>query len=171
MHTSAHDHRTATAYHEAGHLAVASHYGLPIAAVTLQPDDEEEAHAHHPLPVAHSPAPLSEVSFDTLNLITSLLAGGIAEEKYTDALDVDVAEQDYEEAWRLAIEVADTEHAAEALLDWLTIRAEQDVTRLWNEVTAIAARLIETGSISPQQVHELSRDADRRRIPRTPDAR
>ena len=160
MHTSAHDHRTATAYHEAGHLAVASHYALPIAAVTLDADDAEEAHAHHPLPVAHSPA--SEVSFDTLNLITSLLAGGIAEEKYTDALDVDVAEQDYEEAWRLAIEVADTEHAAEALLNWLTIRAEQDVTRLWNEVTAIAALLIEAGSVSPQQVHDVSRG---RRIP------
>lgn len=166
MHTSAHDHRTATAYHEAGHLAVACHYRLPLATVTLHAHDADEAHVHHPLPIEHSATPAADVNFDTLNLITSLLAGGIAEEKYTDALNVDVAEQDYEEAWRLAIEVADTEHAAEALLNWLTIRAEQDVTRLWNEVTAIAAQLIETGTVIPQQVHDLSRDADRRRAPR-----
>ena len=164
MHTSAHDHRTAIAYHEAGHLAVASHYALPLSAVALHAPDE--AHVHHPLPVEPNLTPTGQVSFETLNLITSLLAGGIAEEKYTDDLNVDVAEQDYEEAWRLAIAVADTEHAAEALLNWLTIRAEQDVTRLWNEITAIAARLIESGSVTPQQVHELRREEDRRRAPR-----
>jgi len=170
MHTSAHDHRTAAAYHEAGHLAVAAHYGLPVATVTLHLHltDTDTDGVHQPLPVEHSPVPPAEVSVQTLNLITSVLAGGIAEEKYTDGLNVDVAEQDYEQAWRLAIEVADTERAAEALMDWLTIRAEQDVARMWNEITAIAAHLIATGSVTPQDVHDLSREADRRRTPREP---
>ena len=82
-------------------------------------------------------------------------------------MNVDVAEQDYEYAWRLAIEVADTERAAEALMNWLTIRAEQDVTRLWNEVTAIAATLIEKGTVTPEEARALGREADRRRTPRT----
>lgn len=167
MHSSAHDHRTATAYHEAGHLAVACHYGLAVSPVTLHPDHTQAEHDHQPLPIEPADAPPTEVSFETLNVITSLLAGGIAEERYTDQLNVDVAEQDYDQAWRLAIEVADTEHAAEALMNWLTIRAEQDVTRLWNEVTAIASLLIETGSVTPEQAKELARDADRRRIPRS----
>jgi hypothetical protein len=166
MHTRAHDQRTAAAYHEAGHLAIACHYGLPIGPVTLHTHDTEQPHEHAPLPVTSIAAARQDESFETLNLITCLLAAGIAEEKYTDQLNVDVAEQDYEQAWRLAIEVADTERGAEALMNWLTIRAEQDVQRLWNEITAIAAMLIETGAITPEQVHALSREADRRRSAR-----
>ena len=166
MHTSAHDERTATAYHEAGHLAVALHYALPVAPVTLTSDHPHEGHDHQPLPVAPTPAPPAEANIETLNFITSLIAGGIAEEKYTDQLNVDVAEQDYEQAWRLAIQVADTERAAEALMNWLTIRAEQDVLRLWNEITAIAALLIERGTVTPDQARELGREPDRRRSPR-----
>jgi hypothetical protein len=168
MHSSAHEQRTAVAYHEAGHLAIACHYGLPVRAVTVDPAGGDAPHAHAPFPVTAAATPAA-ISFDTLNLITSVLAGGIAEERYTDQLNVDVAEQDYEYAWRLAIEVADTERAAEALMNWLIIRAEQDVTRLWNEVTAIAAILIEKGTVTPEQARDLGRDADRRRTPR-PDA-
>lgn len=167
MHTSAHDKRTATAYHEAGHLAVALHYGLPVAPVELQSDHPHEGHEHQPLPVVPVTAAPADANIETLNFITALIAGGIAEEKYTDELNVDVAEQDYEQAWRLAIEVADTERAAEALMNWLTIRAEQDVARLWNEITAIAARLINGGAVTPEQARELQREADRRRTPRT----
>ena len=166
MHTRAHDYRTATAYHEAGHLAVACHYALPVVPVTLHADHAHETHAHAPLPVAPASEARPDASFDTLNRITCLIAGGIAEEKYTDQLNTDVAEQDYEQAWRLAIEVADTERAAEALMDWLTIRAEQDVARLWNEITSIAAVLIESGSVTPEQARDLSREADRRRAAR-----
>jgi hypothetical protein len=166
MHSSAQEQRTAIAYHEAGHLAIACHYGLPIGSVTVEPHGAGTPHVHAPLPVTTA-GPPAATSFDTLNLITSVLAGGIAEERYTDQLNVDVAEQDYEYAWRLAIEVADTERAAEALMNWLTIRAEQDVTRLWNEVTAIAATLIEKGTVTPEEARALGREADRRRTPRT----
>lgn len=167
MHTRAHDHRTASAYHQAGHVAVALHYALPAAPVTLHAEQAYGAHDHPPLPVTSDSQTRPDASFETLNVITCLIAGGIAEEKYTDQLNTDVAEQDYEQAWRLAIEVADTERATEALMDWLTIRAEQDVTRLWNEITAIAAVLIETGTVTPEQARELSREADRRRTART----
>ena len=166
MHMSAHDQRTAAAYHEAGHLAVACHYGLPVAPVTIHAAHAQNEHDHAPLPVTPANAARSDGSFETLNLITCLIAGGIAEEKYSDQLNVDVAEQDYEQAWRLAIEVADTERGAEALMNWLTIRAEQDVNHLWNEITAIAAVLIEKGTVSPEHVRALSREPDRRRTGR-----
>ena len=51
-------------------------------------------------------------------------------------------------------------------MNWLTIRAEQEVNRLWNEVTAIASLLIEKGTVTPEEAHALSRDADRRRATR-----
>lgn len=168
MHTSAHDHRTATAYHEAGHLAIASHYGLPLGTVTMHADDgSEHAHVHTALPLEAAGARSADGSFHVLNQITCLVAGAIAEERYTGQLNVDVAEQDHEQAWRLSVEVADTDRAAEALMNWLTIRAEQDVNRFWNEITAIAALLMETGSVTPDQARDAARELDRRRAART----
>ena len=166
MHTTAHDHRTATAYHDAGHMAIACHYGLPVGTVTLAANGEEHAHGHSALPLDAAIAGGPETEFQTLNLITCLVAGSIAEERYTGQLNVDVAEQDHEQAWRLSVEVADTDRAAEALMNWLTIRAEQDVNRFWNEITAIAALLMETGSVTPAQARDAARELDRRRTSR-----
>ena len=167
MHTSAHDERTATAYHEAAHMAIACHYHLPVGRVTLHAEAEEQASEHTPLSLAAAITPGAEAGFQTLNLITCLIAGAIAEERYTGKLNVDVAEGDHEQAWRLAIEIADTDRAAEALMNWLTIRAEQDVNRFWNEITAIAALLLETGAVTPEQARAAGREADRRRSART----
>ena len=165
MHTTAHDHRTSTAYHEAGHMAVACHYGLPVGPVRLHAHDAEHAHAHAALALETASGGTDD-GFRTLNLITCLVAGAIAEERYTGQLNVDVAEQDHEQAWRLSVEVADTDRGAEALMNWLTIRAEQDVNRLWNEITAIAALLMTTGSVTPEQAREVAREMDRRRTAR-----
>ena len=167
MHTTAHDHRTATAYHEAGHMAIACHYGLPVGTVTLHSHDAEHTHAHATLTLEGGVARGPADEFHTLNLITCLVAGAIAEERYTGQLNVDVAEQDHEQAWRLSVEVADTDRAAEALMNWLTIRAEQDVNRFWNEITAIAALLMEFGSVTPEQARNAARELDRRRTART----
>lgn len=167
MHMTAHTHRTASAYHEAGHLAIACHYGLPVGTVTLHAGGAETPHRHTALPLEESVARGPEGGFQTLNLITCLVAGAIAEERYTGELNVDIAEQDHEPAWRLSVEVADTDRGAEALMNWLTIRAEQDVNRLWNEITAIAAILMSEGSVTPEQARQVAREMDRRRTART----
>ena len=167
MHTSAHDERTATAYHEAAHLAIACHYNLPVGPVTIHAEGAEKPHAHPTMPLETAIDGRAEASFETLNVITCLVAGAIAEERYTGGqLDVAVASADHERAWRLAIQVADTDRAAEALMNWLTIRAEQDVNHCWNEITAIAALLLESGTVSPEQARAAGREADRRRVAR-----
>ena len=166
MHTTAHTHWTALAYHEAGHLAIACHYGLPVGTVTIHADGAETPHRHSALPLDASVARGSAGGFETLNLITCLVAGAIAEERYTGDLNVDIAEQDHEQAWRLSVEVADTDRGAAALMNWLTIRAEQDVNRLWNEITAIAALLMSEGSVTPEQARQVAREMDRRRTAR-----
>jgi ATP-dependent Zn protease len=168
MHTSAHHDRTATAYHEAAHMAVACHYNLPVGPVTIHAEGTDRPHTHPALPLETAIPSRADDSFQTLNVITCLVAGAIAEERYTGGdLDVDVASGDHEQAWRLAIQIADTDRAAEALMNWLTIRAEQDVNRCWNEITAIAALLLETGQVTPEQARAAGREADRRRAVRT----
>ena len=123
---------------------------------------------HPALPLETAIHGRADASFQTLNVITCLLAGAIAEERYTGGqLNVDVASADHERAWRLAIQVADTDRAAQALLNWLTIRAEQDVSHCWNEFTAVAALLLETGTVTPEQARATGREADRRRVART----
>ena len=167
MHTSAHDDRTATAYHEAAHMAIACHYNLPVGPVTVHAEGTDKPHAHPPLPLETAIPQKADDNFQILNVITCLVAGAIAEERYTGGeLDVDVASGDHEQAWRLAIRVADTDRAAEALMNWLTIRAEQDVNRCWNEITAIAALLLETGRVTPEQARAAGREPDRRRVVR-----
>jgi hypothetical protein len=166
MHMSPHDDRTATAYHEAAHIVIACHYDLPVGTVTLPVTGSGATAGHTPLPLQMTSPSGADAGFQTLNRITCLVAGAIAEERYSGSLDADVASADHEQAWRLAIEVADTDRAAEALMDWLTIRAEQDVSRFWNEITAIAALLLEQGSVSPEQARAAGREADRRRAAR-----
>ena len=168
MASSAHDEQTATAYHAAAHMAIACHYNLPVGRLSMAGQDTARAPGHTPLPIETDITPGAEPSFHTLNVITCLVAGAIAEERYSGRLNVAAAEGDHQQAWRLAIAVADTDRAAEALLDWLTIRAEQDVNRFWNEITAIAALLLENGSVTPEQARAVARDADRRRSPRGP---
>jgi ATP-dependent Zn protease len=168
MHTTAHDTRTATAYHEAGHLTIACHYQLPIGTVTLHHHDGDGPR-HTALPLEAPVAGGSEAAFQMLNLITCLIGGSIAEERYTGQVNSRIAEQDHEQAWRLAVEVADTDRGAEALMTWLTIRAEQDVNRLWNEITATAALLLERGSVTPEQAKSVVRELDRRHTPRPED--
>lgn len=166
MHTRAHDDRTAAAYHEAAHLAIACHYNLPVGPVTIHAEGTDKPHVHPPVPLETAVPPRADDSFQTLNVITCLMAGAIAEERYTSRLDVDVASADHEQAWRLAIQVADTDRAAEALMNWLTIRAEQDVNHCWNDITAIAALLLQTGTVTPEQARDARREADRRRVAR-----
>jgi hypothetical protein len=166
MHTRAHDDRTAAAYHQAAHLAIACHYDLPVGPVTIHEEGTDKPPVHPPVPLETAVPPRADDSFQTLNVITCLIAGAIAEERYMTQLDVDVASADHEQAWRLAIQVADTDRAAEALMNWLTIRAEQDVDHCWNDITAIAALLLQTGSVTPEQARDARREADRRRAAR-----
>jgi hypothetical protein len=168
MHNHAHDDRTAAAYHEAAHLAIACHYNLPVGPITIHAEGTEKPQAHPELPLETAIPGRADESFQTLNVITCLVAGAIAEERYTGGeLNVAVASADHERAWRLAIQVADTDRAAEALMNWLTIRAEQEVDHCWNTITAVAALLLDRGTVTPEQARAAAREADRRRIPRS----
>src|SRR5687767_9672947 len=115
------DPRSLTAYHEAGHLAVACHYQLPVIAGTIQTDeaDRELGHVLTPFETLISPGEGDEAN--TFHLITYYLAGVAAEQRFAGTADDDAATHDREQAWRLARELARSDRAADALIGWLRI--------------------------------------------------
>src|SRR5262245_43594355 len=135
-------HRTATAYHEAGHAVMALLLGRPVTAVSIRPD-------RHRLGVCEFGKPVFRPSEDWLEReMLIALAGIAAEALHTGEYEWDAAERDRRYAASLATDRGGKK--AERLLKRLLAKAEHLLSRdeNWQAVERLAAELLRHAEIS-----------------------
>ena len=164
-----HDHETiATAYHEAGHAAVAVWLGLQLARVELTPNHPvhsgccwEKVDDPHALCLAVELGD-GEVIGPQIKI---LLAGRVAQQKggFDDVPDSD--HHDLETALKVATLMVGSVSEAEKLLDELRIDTRKllDVPRVWAGVQAIVCELLREGTVEGERAHRILAEAGRGR--------
>jgi hypothetical protein len=136
------------AIHEGAHVVAAHHFGHRITRADLSGCEVEVA-------TSDGVSPAGQTAFET---IVVSLAGGYAAKRFSgNGANGDGADNAYTKylALRLA---AGRANEAEALLDWLRIRAAGLVDRNWRQIQKVAAALSERGTLSGEQIEEILRD-------------
>jgi hypothetical protein len=156
--------RVATAYHEAGHAAVAVMLGLQLERVELTPD--HPVHAGRCLEKVDDPNALSlavELGEEAVirPQIMILLAGRAAQQKGEFDHVPGGDQHDLETALRIATLMVGPENDAESLLAELLIetRTLLDSPPVWAGVEALAGELLLKGSVEGNKAHRILGDA------------
>lgn len=153
-----------TAYHEAGHAAVARRLGVAVRSVTVVPDDEASGRTWHSGPGSWF-RPDIEVDGRTRNRIEAhimiALAGGEAEDAFLGERSGDGLGPDNDNAVGLALYMSGDSEEASAYLEWLRLRTRnmlrQELVRC--EVEAIAAALLDRKRVRAAEVKAICTEA------------
>jgi hypothetical protein len=159
-HTDADRERVATAYHEAGHAAVAVWFGLQLERVELTPDHpvhagccQEKVDDPHALSLA-----LELGAEEVIRpQITILLAGRAAQQKGGVDHVPGADHHDLELARKMAALMAGCASEAEEVLDRSRVETRQllDTPAVWAGVEALAGALLVEGRIEGDQAHRI----------------
>jgi ATP-dependent Zn protease len=154
--------RQATAYHEAGHAAVALHLGRKVLSVDIIHVEEKRQ-----LGVCHNgrtprwfqPEFVADGRTRLLleKEIMVFLAGHLAERRFTGRRNYVGASRDHSCAADLADYACGSAEQVEAFLAWLEVRTD-DTLRMplvWRVVEAIAAALMEREHLTGRQVRAI----------------
>jgi hypothetical protein len=153
-------HREATAYHEAGHAAIALALDRPVHRVSILPNQQRLGQCEFGKAVVRP----SEDALEREALIA--LAGLAAEARFTGAYALDEAERDLRYVRRLVLE-RKSERAASRYEHRLLAKVEAMLgeSAIWKAVELIASELLEHGVISGRAARHLfdrAREIDER---------
>lgn len=154
--------RRETAFHEAGHAAVALVLGYPPARASILATEDHEGvveHSFHP----DLDAMLETLSNDVFEFdseqrtplestVQVLAAGRLAAERA--GFEGVGSEGDSEKAWLLLERASRGEEEAEAYLHWLEARASTELRLVWAGVEALAGALLERGELDGKALRE-----------------
>jgi hypothetical protein len=146
------------AYRLAGRAVAGAHLGLPTEAVASDTNDPEPARRESSLDISRAPGdPLSLRAWARLhNRAVALLAGGVAVRRYDPAAPADNGDSDA--AADLMSALAPNDGVEQRVLgDYLAVRAEALVERLWIAVRFLARSLLEHGRQPAAQRHSPGR--------------
>jgi len=156
---------TATAYHEAGHAVIGWHLDLGVRRVTIVRNDAQGSLGHALFgrfrknfrpDVELTPATKEHLD---RNVLCSL-AGPLAEKKHTGRHNSAGARQDYEDALNSAEFLTGSVDGRleRAYLQWARLRVEQLLGGVWwEEIEAVAQRLLRDRTITRKQLEEAVR--------------
>jgi hypothetical protein len=162
-----------TAYHEAGHAAVAFYLRRAVTRVTIVPDEDKGTlgHVRH---TALSKALITvfEEGVDERRRdwiereILIYFAGGLAEKKLTGRMNHVGMGGDVRAVEEWASRICYTPEEARAYVTWLSKRAEALVNDkvVWSCVEAMARELLKAKTLSGRRARQIYRQA----IPRLP---
>jgi hypothetical protein len=165
--------RTRTAYHEAGHGAVALDQRRGFVHVTIVPKEDPLGHLlgvpvgawFHP---DYDPSPRARRAIERYILI---LAGGDgAEWHLTSEHDQQGASADLTQALDAAQYVCGSAEETEAYLNWLWVKARDLVgsPNNWPVVEALAAALLAKRTVSSARAHAIRRSVMANLVPSWP---
>ena len=142
---------TLTAYHEAGHAAVALHLGRPIHKVSIEPQRQRLGHCQ--LTRGSSKPAASVIEREAL----ILLAGMAAESRMSGRYNLEAAARDLRELETLSeIGGGSERQLARAQRRWLDkVESLLDRPGVWTTVSAIAKALLEQQTISGRMARHL----------------
>lgn len=162
----AEDAKRVTAYHEAGHTVLAVLHESEIEEVTIVASEDAEGHVKRfslmkeSVQYGDSMKDRDTVEKD----IMIFLAGALAERRVVAELDPQTAAWDYHHVHDAVTYMTGSNKESEAYLEWLTIRTNQTLDRLWPHVEAIATLLLERQTLSgPEAVAIFRGVSDRSR--------
>jgi hypothetical protein len=162
--------RAATAYHEAGHAAVAVWFGLQLERVELTPD--HPIHAGYCQERVDDPEALSlaiELGEEAVirPQIQILLAGGVAQHKGGLGHVPGSDHHDLEVALKMATRMVGCASGAEALLEHSRAETRKllDRAAVWAGVEALAGELLEKGRVVGDDAHRILASASTYPLP------
>ena len=102
-----------------------------------------------------------------IRAITHLLAGAASERKFRGCIDDDEWESDREKALGLALRITGSGEEAEALLNWLYLRAEGIVSHplYWPGIAVVAAALMKHREIDGRKFRKVVQMAVKGALP------
>jgi len=141
----------ATAYHEAGHAIVAVALGKPVAKVTIERNSMRLGQCQ----MSHRRGQPVKDELEVQMMI--LLAGVVAEARFTGAYNWDGARQDMIGIRRLSPTRAGSDAQAERIQQKLLSKTDHllDQTGHWESVVAIVEELKKTKSLSGRAVQHI----------------
>jgi hypothetical protein len=151
-----------TAYHEAGHVALALEFELKLKRATIKPDAAAGSLGgvhHHKIGAWFRPdlEVNARIEQRIFHEIMSSLAGVVAEKTFTGKrANHGGAVSDYGSAADLAMYLAGNESETNALLKWLGMRVERIIKHRWDHVVRpIAEALIERQTLSQAEIYAV----------------
>ena len=152
-------HRSATAFHEAGHAVADFYLRHKIGKVTIIPEGDVKGRATNigrdyleGIDVELTPAKKERI----FNKIIALATGHFAQKRF-NARSVRTwqASSDNEKALRLAWLVSPDSEGAQLLLRWLYHEAEVLVNRRRRDISAVAQALLAKGTLKGEEVRTI----------------
>jgi ATP-dependent Zn protease len=151
--------REATAYHEAGHAVLRSHFDLPIRRVTIRCDRETAGKVEgkgalylRGIDIEITPAKQERI----FRRIMVCLAGEVAQAKFSKrSVRNWHASSDHQKAADFALRVSGDDEGAALLLRWLMHRTKNMVEVRWPQIQKLASALLEREVLSGDEVREL----------------
>jgi hypothetical protein len=110
---------------------------------------------HTPFPPDFLPGEEPGDFGETLNRITMLLSGQLAERRHAGRWNHVGAGPDWREASHLARSVTRTDAECNALLKWLRLRADSLLEHLWPSVEGLAAAFLSEKTLTPERAREV----------------
>ncbi len=154
--------RVETAYHEAGHAVIGLVHGITFERVTIVPDAESLGHVAPATPA--EPATRAELDRLIDGNVCTTLAGPIAAAVYArrplGKWYANGGAGDFGRARRLAATRCDGD--AEEIgryLRWLEARTHRLVSYRWGPIMAVAAALLQYGTLTGAACERVVRDA------------
>ena len=153
------DQRTATAWHEAGHVIVHLEFKLPFNRVHLEAGENQLGKVEY-APVSFSPTNLTDADRIALEHRTIRnFAGPVAESFVTNRLQWKHGSQDFEDAlvFALMLHRGTGEHDVIAFLQYCWRRTHNLLARQdrWFGVKLIAEALLTKGELTEVECHKL----------------
>lgn len=154
--------RQETAFHEAGHAAMALTLGRPIRRIVMTPNEEDgsEAAVHQ----HRQPTFLNDLDFYLGNgwkkavpKLLSLFAGPVSQQMFTGEWDHVGAASDNEQIFQIVERVTINDAEAAALRQWAFERTKNLLRRpdVWRRVRLIAAELMTRDTITGKDVSKI----------------
>lgn len=154
-------HLKATAYHEAGHAAVAWHQGIRVRHVSIVPDAEYLGRVVHGDPLRGIRLDFDNSDRTRLRaerLCRVLLAGFLVEKRHTGRGNRIGASADHEAAVKLMDRFVTDNDEAEAWLNLLAIQTRNIIAlpHITAAIDALATALLEHRELSGRRVVEIA---------------
>jgi hypothetical protein len=150
--------RRATAYHEAGHVVAAWHFGLSIYCATIIPKGDMAGSMEHGSPLRGIRLDIDRSDRARVRAeknVIVILAGPEAQRRHNPhSWRKWHAHSDYVAAADIALHFNSSADAADAHLNWLALQTRDIVSLRWHEIELVAAQLLERGAITG---HEAKR--------------
>lgn len=152
--------RVHTAYHEAGHAALAHELKFPVKRVSIIPDDDTWGHAHHSIPpwfheLEYNVSPYREMRAHRYIMVC--LAGAAATAVHAERQTWNGADGDIRQAYDLADRLTGSPEESRALVAWLWTRTRLRTARpqTWSGVEGIAQALLSHDDLTGRQCVDI----------------